>query len=58
MSIPGASSSSVIDLNDIKHHVINSIKGLLNFNIEHSNNSEMIDNKQTQQDMSMPPTMV
>ena len=56
---PGASSSTSIKLNSIKQSLINNIKGLLDFNIEH-NNSDLFDNKQQQQDinMSMPPMMV
>ena len=53
------SSSSSIKLSDIKQHLANNIKSLLDIHIEHSNNSDLIDNKQPQQDYtSTPPPMV
>ena len=55
----GASSSSS-NLSNIKQRLVNSIKDLLDLNIEH-NNSDLVNNKQQPQldnIMSMPPTMV
>ena len=55
----GATSSTSIKLSNIKQRLINDIKGLLDFNIEH-NKSDLFDSKQRQQDISsisMPPEM-
>ena len=50
----GASSSSTSNLDDIKQRLVNSIKNLLDIDIEH--NSDLDNNKQQQQDniMSVP----
>ena len=57
----GASSSSTSNLDDIKQRLVNSIKNLLDIDIEH--NSDLNNNQQQQQDtiMSVPtpqPTML